>query len=179
MEEREMSEKTIAVQTASEPTALRLVNAETLFERMSQIHDEIARRAFEIFEGDAGRFGGELDNWFKAEQELLHPVHINISESGDALAVQAEVPGFSPNELEVSVEAGRLTISGKKETKEERKKGKTVYKEQCSNQILRVVDLPCEVDATKATATLKNGILELSMPKSAQAKSTKVAVQAA
>ncbi len=56
--------------------------------------------------------------------------------------------GFSEKEIEVSVEPSRLTISGKRETEtKSRKQGKTVYSEFCSDQILRVVDLPGSVDA--------------------------------
>jgi HSP20 family protein len=179
-----MSTKAVALEKApetKEASNLKLVEPATLFERMNRVHDEIARRAFEIFAGNGGIFGHELDDWFKAETELLHPVHVNISETADALQVEAEVPGFDAKDLEVSVESGRLTISGKKERREESKKGKTIYKEQCSNEILRVVDLPAEVDAAKATATLKNGVLALALPKAARAKttSTKVEVKAA
>jgi HSP20 family protein len=68
------------------------------------------------------------------------------------------------------VEPQRLTISGKRESTEERKKGETVYKEQCSNEILRIVDLPAEIETSKVAATLKEGILTLNLPKTARAK---------
>jgi len=68
---------------------------------------------FEIFENDGGLFGRDWDYWFRAQAELRHPVHLNIADSDDTLTVRAEVPGFKPNELEVSL---RLAISGKKET---------------------------------------------------------------
>ena len=80
-------------------------------------------------------------------------------------------------DLEVTLEPQRLIISGKRETKEETQKGKTVYKEQCSNQIFRAVSLPAEVDASKATATLKNGVLELQVPKSTKALAKSVEVK--
>ena len=179
-----MSAKATALEKApeaKEAAGLRLVQPETLFERMSLIHNEIARHAFEIFESKGGVFGHELDDWFKAETKLLHPVHVNISETADALEVDAEVPGFDAKDLQVSVEPERLTISGKKEISEESKKGKTIYKEQCSNEILRVIDLPAEVDTVRVTATLKNGILNLALPKTAraQATTTKVEVKSA
>jgi len=175
-----MTEKSTAVQMAPEPSSLKVVEPKTFFERVNQIHQNIARRAFEIFENDGGLFGHELDHWFKAEAELLHPVHVNIIESGDALTIQAEAPGFDANELEVSLEPRRLTISGKKETsKEDKKKGKTIYKEQCSTELLRIIDLPAEVDTAKTIATLKNGVLELNLPRGGQAKSTRVEVKAA
>jgi HSP20 family molecular chaperone IbpA len=56
---------------------------------------------------------------------------------------------------------------------------KTIYKEQCSNQIYRAIDLPAEVDTSKVTATLKNGVLELSMPKAAQAEKVQITEKAA
>lgn len=175
-----MTETTAVVPVMSESKSIKLVEPKTLIERISQIHEQIARRAFEIFQGDGGFWGHDLDNWFEAEAELLHPAHVNINESEGALTIEAEIPGFDAKDLQVSLEPRRLTISGKKETsKEDKKKGKTIYKEQCSSELLRVIDLPAEVDATKATATLKNGVLELSVPKAAQTKAARVEVKAA
>ncbi len=175
-----MPEQSTAVQRATEPSTVKLVEPQTLFERINRMHDDIAHRAFEFFESAGSVFGRELDHWFKAEAELLHPAHVSISESDEALSVEAEVPGFGAKELEVSLEPRRLTISGRKEIgKEEKKKGKTIYKEQCSSELLRVIDLPAEVNPAKTTATLKNGVLELDMPKTAQARTTRVEVKVA
>ena len=52
---------------------------------------------------------------------------------------------------------------------------KTAYKERCSDQILRVIDLPVDVEAAKAAATLQDGVLELKMPKAAPAKKIAIA----
>jgi len=114
--------------------------------------------------------GTTLEDWFRAESELLHPVHVDITESDDVLTVRAEVPGFSAKELEVDMEPHRLTISGKRETSEEHTSKKTIYTEQCSNQIFRAIDLPAEFDTSRVTTTLKDGVLELSMPKAAEAQ---------
>jgi HSP20 family protein len=172
-----MAEKNTAVQRAPSSGSLRVVEPQTLFERMNRVHDEIARRAFELFERD-GAFGRDLENWFNAEEQLIHPAHVNISESDTALHVQAEVPGFEPSEIEISLEPARLTISGKKQgSQEQQQKGKVVYKELCSSELLRVIDLPTEVDPDKTKATLKNGILELEMPKSAQSLAKRVEVK--
>lgn len=168
-----------ATATQMAPVPAKAIERQDVFERFNQIYNSIARRAFEIFEGNGRSFGHELDDWFKAESELLHPVHVRMAESDGALTVEAEVPGFETKDLQINLEPRRLTISGKRETKEEQKKGKAVYQEQCSNEILRVIDLPAEVDASKAAATLKNGMLELQMPKSAVAKPTRVEVKAA
>jgi HSP20 family protein len=175
-----MAEKTAtAVQIAREPTTVKPFKVESLAANMNSIIDAISRRAYEIFEGSGYAPGRELDNWFQAERELLHPVHIQVNESEDALEVQAEVPGFNEKELEVSVEPQRLVIRGNRETKAEGKKGKAVYSETCSDQILRIVDLPAEVETDKVAANLKNGVLELHLPKTAKARNVKVETKAA
>jgi len=168
----------MGVQPAKEPTALKPF-ASDFFERANSILEQISRRAYEIFEGHGQAFGRDLEDWFQAERELLHPVHIQLSETGDALAVKAEVPGFNEKELSINVEPSRLVITGNRETKKEETKGQTIYSETCANEIMRVVELPTEVEVDKVTATLKNGILELTLPKTATAKSVRIEPKAA
>jgi len=163
-----------------ETTAVKPAPQDDLYDRMTGLYDSIARRAFQIFEGKGSIFGRDWDDWFQAEAELLHPVHIDVVDAGDSLKVRAEVPGFTTENLNVSVEPQCLTISGKREIKEDhQKEGKVVYSERCADEILRVIDLPAAVDTTKVTATLKDGVLHLEMPKAAPAKKIKVEPKAA
>ena len=145
---------------------------------IQEMFDSLARRAFSIFESN-GLFGRDLENWFQAEKELFHPAHLDVSETEQAYTVRAEVPGFTDKDIEINLEGQRLTISGKREKREERKDKKQVYSEMCSDQILRVVDLPGEVKAEAAKATLKDGILELELPKAAPAKKIAITPKAA
>ncbi len=169
-----------AVQRAEEKP-VTITPVENLMDRINQMSQAITRRAYEIFEGNGRRFGHDLEDWFKAEMDMLHPVHVTIAEAEDSLEVKAEVPGFSEKEIVVSVEPRRLTITGKRETekRKEEKKSQTVYSESCSDQILRIVDLPASVDAEKTTATVKNGVLQLTMPKTAKAKTIEIKPRAA
>jgi HSP20 family protein len=173
-----MAETSTTVQRTGEKS-IRPVKFEKLVERVNNMFETVARRAYEIFEGKGRTIGHDLEDWFQAETEFLHPVHVEVAESGDKLEVKAEVPGFSEKEIEVSVEPLRLTISGKRESSKEEKKGKTLYAESCSDQILRVVDLPIAVDADKVTATLRNGVLCLTMPKAAKGRSIDIKPKAA
>lgn len=174
-----MAQKATATKTALEPVSARSVESKSVFEEFDRVYNAIARRAFELFEGNGRNSGHELDDWLRAESEFLHPVKLNITEAGDALAIEAEVPGFTAKDLEIQIEGRRLTISGKRESSEEQKKGKSIFQEHRSNEILRVVDLPTDVDVSKATATLKNGIVGLQLPKSAKAQSTRIDVKVA
>jgi HSP20 family molecular chaperone IbpA len=129
------------------------------------VNDLVASRAFEIFEDHGRVFGHDLDNWLQAEAEFFHPLHIEVSESPEDFTVRADVPGFKESDLHIDVEPRRVTITGKREAKNESKTGKTIYCETCSDQIRRVVDLPATVVVKKAKTKVKNGVLELDLPK--------------
>ncbi|HEY6902795.1 MAG TPA: Hsp20 family protein [Candidatus Acidoferrales bacterium] len=174
-----MAEKATAVQVAKAPTTAKPVTFENAFDRANAIFEAISQRAYEIFEGSGYVPGHDLDHWFQAEKELLHPVHVELKESEDALSIKAEVPGFNEKELAINVEPRRLVISGRRETKKEEKEGKTVYSETCADQVMRVIELPADVQAEKATATMKDGIVELSLPKVAKARTIPIESKAA
>jgi HSP20 family protein len=167
-----MKEQLTAAQPAKGGPPVKL-SMDDFSERVRATYDAIARRAFEIFETH-GHYGDELNDWFKAESELLQPTRLELLDSGDAFIVRAEVPGFQGNELEVKVEPRRLIITGRRETKDRSEPGKTIYTERRSAEILRVLDLAVDVDPAKVTATLKDGILELNLPTPLSAKKTKV-----
>ena len=156
---------TAVVQKEKQGLAVKTTTPESLLDSMFKTFDAISRRAFEIFESNGRLDGHDVEDWFKAEKELFHPVHFEMTEADDSISVKAEVPGFTEKELQVTMEPNRLTISGKRESGKEEKKGKTTYSETCSNEIFRVVELPTEVDTEKVTATLRDGMLQLTMPK--------------
>jgi HSP20 family molecular chaperone IbpA len=168
-----MTEAAAVAQRAEEkPITIIPVKVENLTDRINQVSQAIAQRAYRIFQGSERRFAPEfeLDEWSKAEVELLHPFHAYIVDAGEKLEVKAEVPGFNEKEIEISVEPRRVTITGKRQTNKEEMKGKTVYSECCWDQILRTIELPASVDVRKASAMLQNGVLQLTMPKTAGAK---------
>ncbi len=164
--------ETAAVRRAEEST--KPIKYGSVFDEIQDTFNAISHRAYEIFEASGSSFGRDLEHWFEAERELLHPVHVSIEEFDDSLAVSAEVPGFSEKELEINLEPHRITITGKREAKKEGKKGNTVYTERCSDQILRIVELPVDIETNKVNATLKNGVLEFTMPKVAKAHAIRI-----
>lgn len=169
--------ETAAVRRAEEP--MKPIKYGSVFDQFQDTFNALSRRAYQIFEGNGRAFGRDWEDWFQAERELLHPVHVSVEEFDDSFAVKAEVPGFSEKELEINLEPRRLTITGKREAKKEEKKGKTVYAERCCDEILRMVDLPAEVETDKVNATLKNGVLEFTLPKVAKAHTVRIHPKAA
>lgn len=133
--------------------------------RISEIHDAIARRAFEIFDANGRVPGRDVEDWLRAESELLFPVSLDISESDNALVVRGALPGFKVADLEVTVEPGRLTIAGNREMQEGQATEEVVSPERSGAWIFRTVDLPVEVNAGEVTGSLKDGFLELTLPR--------------
>jgi HSP20 family protein len=132
-----------------------------MFDDMKHMFSDIARRAFEIFDAHGRSLGHDLDDWHQAESELLDAVHVDLTDVDDALTARVEMPGFSEKDIEVAVDPRRLTIGGRRESREERRKGKTLH------QFYRAMDLPAEVDPTSSAlnVTYEHGVLTLRLPK--------------
>ena len=156
---------------------MELVDPTVLFDEITRIHGMLSRRAFEIFEREGSFPGRELDHWLRPESEFLHPVPLKIEEMERELVVEAEVPGFIAGSLKVSLEPRKLIISGKRELRKGGPQGKKpAITETGSDEILRIVELPVEVDVLNTVAVLREGILELKMPKAKPAKVVEIKV---
>jgi HSP20 family protein len=171
------SQRALEPKEKTESTRPLFVEAEKLLEQMKEFSQAISHRAYEFFETRGRELGHELEDWFSAESEVLRRVPVEIQESDNQLIVRAELPGFNANEIQVSVEPRRISISGKVEMAAEPKAEKTVYTDRRPNRFCRLLDLPAEVDPTQAAARLKHGILELTLPKVAASKVIQVEVK--
>jgi HSP20 family protein len=110
-----------------------------------------------------------------AAQEVMPDV--DIFESDGDVVMKAELPGMKKGDIEVKLTDGTITISGEKKQEEEVKK-KDYYKvERTYGSFCRTFSLPTEVKADKAKSTFKDGVLEVRMPKSEEAKSKEVKVK--
>ena len=154
-----------AVQAAPSRPPVKAGKTESLTERANRLFEAISRRAFELFERDGRADGNDVRHWVDAEKEFLHPVRINLEENEAEIVVHAEVPGFTASDLEVNVEPRRVTITGMRVSKKENKETDFVYTEESSDEIFRSFELPSEVITTKVSAALRDGILDIQLPK--------------
>jgi len=104
---------------------------------------------------------------------------LDISESEKEVVVSVELPGMDEKDLEVNFSNGRLTISGeKKDEREEEGEDKSYHLlERSYGSFSRAVDLGDAVDAAKAGAVFKNGILTVKVPKAEAAKTRKIDIK--
>ena len=99
----------------------------------------------------------------------------NLYDSGDKFEIRAEVPGLTQADLNVKIQGNYLEISGTR--KADKPEGYSAHRtERGAIAFSRSFTLPAEVDADKVEATLKNGVLTLSMPKAEAAKPKQISI---
>jgi HSP20 family molecular chaperone IbpA len=162
MKEGVMKSSKVSPLTAEPPsTLLQPRDPEKMRWDMQAPQLAITRRAFELFEKRNREHGHDWEDWFQAESELLRPVSIATLESADRLSLRANVLGFGEQELSVSIEPKRVVILGKKGVVLTETNAVDWY----PDQIMRVIDLPTEVDPDGAVVELQTGLLKFELPK--------------
>jgi HSP20 family protein len=152
-------------QATTNPANPKLITPEIHFDRLRELQEAIACRAFELFEARGCEHGQDQADWLRAESEILRPIPVKVSESEQSLTVQAELPGFNAEEVQVSVEPRRLIISGSASQTDEKETENVFYREILAKDVFRSLDLPVEIDTDKVEATLAGGILNVTLPK--------------
>lgn len=102
--------------------------------------------------------------------------NVDVIDRDDNLLVRAEVPGYKKDEIEISVTDSLLTIKGETRAEKKEEKGDYYRCEISHGAFSRTVALPAAVDDTKAKASMKDGMLELSLPKLEKSKRHTIAI---
>ena len=104
---------------------------------------------------------------------------VDIVEEESRFVVRADVPGVTPADIDVSMDAGVLTVSGVRHA-EEPGENTGVQRSECANgRFSRRFTLPEAADAEAITAKCNNGILEVAIPKLAEVQARRITVEAA
>jgi HSP20 family protein len=101
---------------------------------------------------------------------------VNLTENQEAYLLRAELPGVSAENLDIQTMGRNISISGERRIETDRS-AKYHRREREAGRFSRAVALPGEIDRDKIEATLKNGILELKVPKSEAAKPRKIDIK--
>jgi HSP20 family protein len=95
---------------------------------------------------------------------------VNMFEKDEMVHVEVEVPGYTAEDLDISITGDLLKITGKSKDQTEERKDRRYYMTEISERsFTRTITLPYEVVSDKASATFANGMLKLTMPKSEKA----------
>jgi HSP20 family protein len=101
---------------------------------------------------------------------------LDLEETPDAYIVRAALPGFRPEDVNVSLTGDTLTILATQEREEERKDRDYLIRERRTGLVRRSIALPGRVDADKAQARYENGELVLTLPKTEESKPQRIAI---
>jgi HSP20 family protein len=100
----------------------------------------------------------------------------NVSESGDMLFVEAEIPGVRAEDLDISVEGNTLVLRGQR--KPDSPENVSYHRrERVSGRFSKSISLPYEVNADNVQAEYQNGVLRLTLPKAEHAKPRSITIK--
>jgi HSP20 family protein len=102
---------------------------------------------------------------------------MNVYTNDEAALVSVELPGYSPDDIEISVISESLTIQGERKPDDIESGKKYHRQERSSGPFNRSIELPFPVDAEKVEASMKNGILTIQLPRAEDDKPRKIAVK--
>lgn len=130
--------------------------------------DELQREMSSLFHAPSVESSFSSEEWSPA---------VDISEDDDKFIIHADLPGVKPEDIEVSAENGVLTIKGKREAHNEEEKDNYRRVERVSGSFIRRFTLPEKADMDNISAKISEGVLELTISKTAEAKPRRIEVK--
>jgi HSP20 family protein len=101
---------------------------------------------------------------------------LDVTSSADALIVEASLPGFKPEDVEITVENGALSIHAESRSEQSEGEGESLVTEIRRGSVSRTITLPSGLEPDKATATYEQGILKLRIPKAEAVKPRQIRI---
>ncbi|MGA0343524.1 MAG: Hsp20/alpha crystallin family protein [Arenicellales bacterium] len=136
-------------------------------------------RGWDVF----GDFDDLMGNWFRSptvvrREEAARAPAIDVSETESAYLVKAELPGVARDGLNVTINDGVLTINAeRKEEKKDEKDGRLIRQERYYGKFVRSLRLGSDIDEARIDARYEDGVLHLTLPKTAEIKPRKVDIK--
>lgn len=133
-----------------------------------RIKREMDRLWDSFLEGRPMRRGEDSGEWLPS---------LDVSETKNDLVIKAELPGMDPSDIDISLNNGFLLIRGEKKQEKEEKDENYHLLERSYGSFTRSVRLPREVQSDKITASFKNGVLRITLPKAEEAKKKEIKIK--
>lgn len=118
----------------------------------------------------------EEKNWIEEEEEEGELL-VDVYQEEESIIIRSTVAGVSPDDIDIDINNDMITIRGKRNPGIDVDKEDYFYRECYWGSFSRSIILPCEVQANKVKASLKNGVLIIALPKTKTHKSIKISVQ--
>jgi HSP20 family protein len=136
----------------------------------------LANRSWDPFAGLLAEYGFPVQRFFDREVDGFVP-RFEVKETKEALVLRADLPGVKSEDLDVSVQANVLTVSGKREQEKKATDETWHMVERMYGSFTRSFTLPEAVDTKGLDAELKDGVLTVTLPKAPEAKPQRVQIK--
>jgi HSP20 family protein len=155
-----------------------LTQKDSIIDDLEQLHERIALRAYDLFQGRDG-WGDAIGDWLSAEQQLAAKPAVELREQGGVFTLAAALPGVEPKDITVDITPQDVVIKASAERKHTEDKGRVHRCEFTSSEFFRSLAFPKAVDAKKAKAEYQNGMLNITVPIAPEARAKRVGSKAA
>ena len=156
-----------------------MIQKDSIVDQLEQLHQRVARRAYELFRGRDTLWGDAWADWFTAERETVWAPPVELREKDGAFTVEAALAGVDPKDMNVEIAPQNLVIKATTEHSHSEDKGQVHQCEFVMGQLFRSVRFPKPIDVTKARAEYRNGLLTVTVPIVAEAQAKRLDVKAA
>jgi HSP20 family protein len=140
------------------------------FDSTFTLMDELRRRmdrVWEDYEVAGPRASTSSPSWPR----------VNVFDEGGKLVLQADVPGMNEKDIQITLHGATLSLAGERKTPSP--EGYSVHRQERGGvHFSRSFTLPCKIDAEHTNATVKDGVLTLTLTKAAEAQPRQIAVRA-
>jgi HSP20 family protein len=137
----------------------------TLCNDLAEITEAVRREAFSLFERRGALIGSDLENWFEAERGVMWSPPSEVIEKDGEYRARIALPGFQPKDLQVVATPDSLIVEAENTHTHDGKEGRVRFCEFSDKKLFRRLDMPSRIDVDKTTASLENGMLQVTAPK--------------
>lgn len=103
---------------------------------------------------------------------------VDVTNGSDSITIEASLPGFKPDDVDITVENGVLSINAEMGTERQEGEGETLVQEIRRGRVSRTIALPTGIEPDKATASFEDGVLKLQIPKAEAVKPRQIRIDA-
>lgn len=139
-----------------------------VFDELERVWNDTRQRAYQLFQQRGGATGFEVDDWLRAERDLLWLPQAELVEDDSQFRLQLAVPGIQPGNLRVTALPQSIIVRAESAHQHGKKEGKVHFCEFSERRLMRKFDFNVPIDLERVSANLNNGVLEVQAVKAAK-----------
>jgi HSP20 family protein len=140
------------------------ISAVNASDQARRMHEAVALRAYQIYESRGRVPGQELEDWRRAESEIVKPLSYGFLSLDNKLSLDTDASLFQEGEVEICIEPHRLAVCGKERTPKGEATPGVGDTAARAEVVFHIVDLPIDVDPSRVRAKFNGACLEIDLP---------------